>query len=55
MNSEKTQVETSVKDQTQIDTTKKNSKLHIEMTHRKKVVLFVAYAAFAILLLVNLR
>lgn len=55
MNSEKTQVETSVGDQAQIDTTKKNSKLHIEMTHRKKVVLFIAYVVFAILLLANLR
>ena len=54
MNSEKTQVETSAEDQTQIDATK-NSKLHVEMTHRKKVAMFVAYAVFAILLLANLR
>ena len=55
MNSEKTQVETSAEDQTQIDATKKNSKLHVEMTHRKKVALFIVYAVFAILLLANLR
>ena len=51
----KVQSETLAENHVQADSVKKVRKPHIELTHHTKVVLFVAYVAFAIFLLANMR
>lgn len=39
----------------QVDVVEKTCKPHIKLTHRTRVILFIVYVVFSILLLSNLR